>query len=297
MNNIEIFNNTQNLIQTNPRLYQLTVEAINNTYIIDEGFSVNKQFFQSKEKDAYILFEENLTLRSAAEWVDKGYKTAVLNFANPLEPGGGVLRGANAQEECLCRASNLYNCLASTRVKSYYEQHNDLLTLNKTNDLFLGTDKIIYSPGITFFKEDIGFSKGSTKYFEQVYTEHWRNIDVITCGAPFFRTVENRLPDGDLYHLFCRRIRNIFEAAVYNNIDVLVLGAFGCGAFHNNPYVVANAMRDVMSHYISYFSAIIFPIKRSAKYCENIRAFDIVFGIYPQYRIVSEEDLKKGNIK
>ena len=42
-------------------------------------------------------------------------RIAVLNFANPVEPGGGVSWGAMAQEECLYRSSNLYPCLAQGR--------------------------------------------------------------------------------------------------------------------------------------------------------------------------------------
>lgn len=281
MNNIEVFNDTQKIISSNYSLMRATENAISNTYVIDEGFvSAKKTHFDACK----VAFEENLTLISAFRYIDAGKKTAVLNFANPIEPGGGVLRGANAQEEYLCRASNLYNCLKSKNANAYYAYHNFILEKNQFNSMFLASDKIVYSPNITVFKVDEYYFPQSEKdTVTQIYTNKWRKLDVITCAAPFFSGSGYILPDGDLYHLFKRRIKNIFESAIENDIESLILGAFGCGAFHNPPMVVAKAFQDTLieDRYKDAFSHVVFAVKRNGSFCENIEAFENCFSIFP----------------
>lgn len=148
MDNIEIFTDSQNRIHGNRELLKRTEASIRNTSVINEGFLSNKTPYFS---DSHVFFEENLTLISAYKFTDKGLKTAILNFANPVEPGGGVLRGASAQEEYLCRASNLYPCLISEQAKDFYSKHNKILKYNQFKSMFLATDMLIYSPDITFF--------------------------------------------------------------------------------------------------------------------------------------------------
>ena len=280
MDNINVFSETINLIKSNPKLDRLTQQAIESTYVVDEGYVSLKNPSILK---SMICFEENLTLITAFRLFDKGKKTAVLNFANPVEPGGGVLRGANAQEEYLCRASNLYSCLKSNQAKSYYLFHNELLQMNQFRSMFLSSDRIVYSSGVTFIREDIGYYPDTQCKPVQQYTDNWRSIDVITCAAPFFSGSGYILPNGDLYHLLCCRIKNIFEVAIEHDIEALVLGAFGCGAFHNPPTIVAKAFSDVLleKRYLHAFSDVVFAVKRSGEFCENIEAFDISFQKFP----------------
>ncbi len=280
MDNISVFNDTQEKIKNDSGLKELTENAIAATHVIDEGFFAQSVSYHNETK---VSFEENLTLISAYALADAGKKTAVLNFANPVEPGGGVLRGANAQEEYLCRASNLYNCLISPQARDYYDYHNKILKMNQFNSMFLASDKLIYSCGVTFFKEDRGYIRDCECKPTQDYSDKWRTLDVITCAAPFFSGKQFMLPDGDLYHLMCRRIRNIFEAAIAHNVEAPVLGAFGCGAFHNPPAVVAKAFQAVLleERYSHAFSDVIFAIKRSGGFCENIEAFEIAFQEFP----------------
>ena len=69
------------------------------------------------------------------------------------------------------------------------------------------------------------------------------------------------------------------ENQIENNVDAIILGAFGCGAFHNPPKVVAKAFKTVLleKRYSNAFYNVIFAVKRSGIYCENINVFEMIF--------------------
>lgn len=276
MNNLEVFYDTQNLIRGNGSLHRATERAISHTYVVEEGFQSAKN---PHVENCRVRFEENLTLAAALRYVDGGKKAAVLNFANPVEPGGGVWRGSNAQEEYLCRASNLYNCLSSRNAASFYAFHNGILEKNQFRSFFLASDRIVYSPRVTVFKVDQPGPEG----MRQVYTNQWREVDVITCAAPFFDRTDHMLANGDLYYLFCRRIQNILEVAIDNGAEALILGAFGCGAFHNPPAVVAGAFADMLlrERYRKAFTDVVFAVKRSGSSSDNNDVFRNAFSVFP----------------
>lgn len=194
----------------------------------------------------------------------------MLNFANPENPGGGVQNGAMAQEECLCRSSNLYPCLCDKSVfNEFYLYHRNLRS-------FFYSDRLIYTKGVTVFKDDSDVP--------QLMPENeWFQVDVITCSAPYIarRKYTNQ---AALKELFKSRIKNIFEAAVDNGAEVLVLGAFGCGAFKNPPEIVAKAFHEVIEEnaYHTKFKRIVFAIKSTVgddpyMACPNITAFEEEF--------------------
>lgn len=257
-----------------------THKAVSDTKIYEEGFVSGKKPYYSSYN---VAFQESLSLIPARKFTSQGKKTAVLNFANPIEPGGGVLRGANAQEEYLCRASNLYYCLTSSHAKPWYVAHNAILKTNQFNSMFLATDNIIYSKNVTIIRNDIGYQPDNTDPFGQEYTDDWMQIDIITSAAPYFSGSGYILPNGDLEQLFIRRIKNILEVAIENDVRSLVLGAFGCGAFHNPPMVVARAFQKVllMDRYLHAFEDVVFAVKRTSSFCENIEAFEIAFSQFP----------------
>jgi uncharacterized protein (TIGR02452 family) len=137
----------------------------------------------------------------------------------------------------------------------------------------LHNDDIIYTPDVAIIKND-----DYDLLREPLF------IDVITCAAPNLRekNVSNynqeREPAPDispeeLKALHVARARQILNAAVQNFVDVLVLGAFGCGAFRNDPEVVAAAYKEVLPEYRKYFKAIEFAVYCRGKDTENYEAF------------------------
>ena len=274
--NIETFDDTLRRIANNKHLHLLTDAATEATYIVEEGFFTDAV---ARFRDTRISFEENLTLITAARYAPNK-KTGVLNFANPIEPGGGVLRGADAQEEYLCRASNLYLCLSGKNAAPYYADNKRRRDVRSDARIFLASDKIVYSPGVTVFRKDSGYLPyDDIKHIgvsKQEYSDNWFSVDILTCAAPILFEEKTTLPEGLIHGIFCKRIRNVFEAAMDNDIEVLVLGAFGCGAFHNPPEIVAAAFHDVLSEnrYRNAFSDVVFTVKRTGWHCGNIEAFE-----------------------
>lgn len=247
MNNVEIINDTLRRCKSGV-LKLKTDAAVKRTKLYAPGF-VSGIF--PKERGGKFFLEACGTLESAKR-IHKSGRTAVLNFANPVEPGGGVLRGANAQEEYLCRATNLYPCLKSENAAPYYRLHREKYDKEFSSGSFLATDSLIYSPGITAFRDENGD-----------YTSRHFSVDVITCAAPMFLYGVFGIDASGLREIFSRRIKNILESAIDNKAENIVLGAFGCGAFANPPETVAAAFADVFGNerYKKAFENVVFAIK------------------------------------
>lgn len=278
--NQQIFQDTMNRIQSDPHLAEATRRMQEETRVYWEGFVSGKAGpAKGRGVDTRVWFEENLTLCAAHACAAQGGKTTVLNFANGVEPGGGVLRGAVAQEEYLCRASNLYCSLAHPNAEAFYSIHRDILNKNQAKHIFLATDAVIFSPGVTVFKRDEGYVPGVSEAYTQEYTDDWYQVDMLTCAAPMFLGNGPTIPDGDLQHLFERRIRNILEVAIEHQAQTLVLGAFGCGAFGNPPRVVAAAFGACLEseRYRGAFENVVFAVPGSRERSLNRRIFEDAF--------------------
>lgn len=287
INNIEAFKDTLQIIKQDPLLSSRTARSAQETVLIlPETFSEKTPV--SKETNVHV--QEATTLQAARELCGKYRRVALLNFANPIEPGGGVWRGANAQEESLCRAGTLYPCLTGNGAAGYYRDHQ---TLPRNGSAFWGSDRVLYSPGITFFKEEVPADPGSdTSALELRYTDDWFTADVITCAAPFFPSRQAAAPWEKLHPVLVERIKNILEAAIDHDVEALVLGAFGCGAFNNPPMTVAEAFQFVLlqPRYLNAFDEICFAIKPSDKtFCPNLSAFQLKFFAFPDASFFTEE--------
>lgn len=119
----------------------------------------------------------------------------------------------------------------------------------------------------------------------------WYQVNVVTCAAPNLRLMpSNAMNTGDgvkhiklsgkeLYELQVKRLSRIMDIAVAGGNEVVILGAFGCGAFENNPEVVARASKDVVAKYINCFETIEFAIYCSPRDEQNYRIFKRVLGV------------------
>jgi len=279
--NIEIFNETQKLIKHDEFLRATTEKAVAATKIYGEDYRSHR----NPDNATKVRFQEALTLMPAFKFACERKRVAVLNFANPTTPGGGVLNGANAQEEYLCRATSLYNCLNSPAASDFYKLHRQIASRNNNGNMFLGTDQVIFSPDVPVLRVDKGYIPDDVCNPVQslLRKDMWYHVDMITCAAPYFASKTFLIPDGDLERLFMRRIRNIFEVAINNHVQHIILGAFGCGAFNNPSMIVAGAFSKLLrqERYSKAFSEVVFAVKRTGRFCENIEAFQSAFSVFP----------------
>ena len=112
----------------------------------------------------------------------------------------------------------------------------------------------------------------------------------IVCAAPNLRSEPSnrynpadgnhpvRVTDQELLAIHEKRLRRILEVALLNDRDTIILGAFGCGAFQNNPEVVARAAKNVVGEYLRAFRNIEFAVYCSPRDDRNYRIFERVLG-------------------
>lgn len=257
--NIKIFNDTLKQCRENNKLATAVQKSIENTVLYKAGDY--PEISRKPDRNCRILTTHERTVESAVNlhkiYPDK--KITILNFASAVNAGGGVALGANAQEESICRCSTLYPCLKTNKLTmGYYIPH--ILRPN-----FCYTDSCIYTPDIVVMKSD-------ALYPENIPENEWFSIDVLTCAAPNLSTAW--IPQSKLYEIHKKRGSHILSIAAANDTDILVLGAFGCGAFRNNPDTVSKAYIDILPDFMGYFSEIRFAVYCSSPDSRNFKAFN-----------------------
>ena len=263
---VEIFRDTREMCVKNPKL----VNAVKHMIINQKLYSSAVEVYADKdvyEEPVDIIVSRNRSLEAAFDYISSEYRVGVLNFANSFTPGGGVLTGAKSQEESICRSTTLYSSITDYFVSlQFYEAHE------KEKQL-LGTDDIIYSPDVVVFKTD-------SDYPELLPEEEWFNIDVFTCAAPDIASLKKQgeeISHDELFKIFEKRFKRIFDVMIENETDVAILGAFGCGEFGNPPELVAKAAKKVIEEYKNAFAVIEFAVYCPDSQQKNYKVFKKVF--------------------
>lgn len=187
----------------------------------------------------------------------------VMNFANAHNPGGGFLVGANAQEEALCRCSTLYASIKSDNAKQMYKYNNTYLNS-------VESDYMILSPNVCVFRNE------KCELLQKPFT-----AAVITLPAPNRYGAGMFAPHKLISETMLRRIRIVLRIAMKHGYRNLVLGAWGCGAFGNDPDDVSGYFKAAVidEKYGFCFDEICFAVygKQDSK---NIQAFRNTFWKY-----------------
>ena len=181
-----------------------------------------------------------------------------LNFASAKNPGGGFLSGSQAQEESLARSSGLYSCLLP--MTEMYEYNRNLPSC-------LYSDHMIYSPNVPVFRDDTG------QLLEQPYRVSFLSVPAVNAGA-----VQRNEPErvGLIRPTMQQRAARLLWIAAQHRPRVLILGAWGCGVFGNEPALVADIFADELladGRYRGQFQQVVFAVYDRTESQEVLGAF------------------------
>ncbi|WP_153977131.1 TIGR02452 family protein [Paenibacillus xylanilyticus] len=212
-----------------------------------------------KSAAAKIEVTGETTLAAASRLVVEEGRTDVvcLNFASAKNPGGGFLGGSQAQEESLARASGLYPCIS---------QMNEMYDHNRKLRTCLYSDYMIYSPGVPVIRDD------EDRLLAQYYTTSFITAPAVNAGVVKER---EQADDQQIESVMKERIRYILDVAAMNGHRTLVLGAYGCGVFRNDPMDVARYFHDVLvqENFRQSFERIVFAVLDRSAGQRIIKAF------------------------
>jgi uncharacterized protein (TIGR02452 family) len=213
-------------------------------------------------RTTFEVVNETTLAGSARVLADGKGPVAALNFASAKNPGGGFLNGSQAQEESLARSSALHASLLRARV--FYERH-------RASPSLLYSDAMIWSPGCPVFRDDEGRLEGEP-----------RLVSFITAAAPNAgAAADHRAEEVPLIpEVFRRRSEYVLALAASLGHRRLVLGAWGCGVFRNDPAVVAAAFPGHLRHgaWSGRFERVAFSVLDSLPSEVTLAAFQRALG-------------------
>jgi uncharacterized protein (TIGR02452 family) len=225
-----------------------------NTKFFGDGIFRNSPHtisYKNSPKTKYKSSNFNIEVRNCGSFspINEFENCCVLNFASAVHAGGGYIRGAQAQEECLCRQSDLYEELKLQ--EDFYNYHNQ----NKSE---LHSDWMLYTKNVTVFRDEF------------YYLVEPKTCSVITAAAP--RNVPGKTKFEDIEKCFYSRIEKILTICQHHNHKNIVLGAWGCGVFRNSPNHVSRYFKEILDKGWD-FENVIFAVYDNSKDLENLNSF------------------------
>lgn len=256
----ELMTRSKKWIATLDHKYKNDIEnAIQNTIIYPKDFEID--YVEPRVDKCKITFLKKDSVSAIFDVGETPDKACVLNFASYKNPGGKFTEGSSAQEECLCHESFLYNVLRAFE--------NDFYKPNRKNsNKALYNDNLLYSKFVYFFKETGVIP-----------------CDVITCAAPNKKAAMkyHNIDSDTVNNAMMSRLYHIFQAAYNQKVDILILGAYGCGVFGNNVTDIANMMYILLnSTYKDCFKEVVFAIPQCNEYDNT---FEIFKNAYYKYNL------------
>lgn len=208
-------------------------------------------------RTTYEVVNETTLAGIARVLADGKGPVAALNFASAKNPGGGFLNGSQAQEESLARSSALHASLL--RAWEFYERH-------RASPSLLYSDAMVWSPDCPVFRDDDG---------RLVDEPHL--VTFVTSSAPNAGAAADNRPEELplIPEVFRRRSEYVLALAASQGYRRLVLGAWGCGVFRNDPKVVAAAFAGHLRQgaWSGRFERVVFSVLDTSPSNETLAAF------------------------
>lgn len=221
----EIYQLTVQFCEKNKRKFEKSENTVYTFNLLHEGVIPG-----ALPTSLQVLNEDTLTTALALR--KEGLNPLILNMASERNPGGGVERGAAAQEESLFRRTNY--------------------CVNLTDEFYpLPFDQVIYSSNIAVIKDEKHRELNTFEYFGFVACPGLRNPGKL---SPHLRTSLKK------------KITLIFQVALQHKHDSLVLGALGAGVFHTPCTDVAELFKEVVEEYKGVFRKIAFAVLGEPNY-------------------------------
>lgn len=261
--NFEVMSDTQKCYETIPSLIDSVKESIKRQFMVEETEVVRVP--ASNQVTTEYVVSGKRSFEAAKAYAGK--RVAVLNFANNHSIGGAPFY-AGAQEESLCRCSTLLPCLKAMETP-FYKKHIDMYNARKMD--FMGNDDLIYTPDVVVFKSD---KRTVPVHPEMLEESEWFKVNIITCAAPQLTHSQTR-PDN-YETVVSGRVKKILDVAASEKNEVIILGAWGCGAFCNPMEIVAKTFVEQLKNY--NFRVVEFALATTEDISDNI--FNRVLNLY-----------------
>lgn len=227
----------------------------------------NDQAFPSadapRHETAFEVTGETSTQAGQRLVVNEGAAdVAILNFASARNPGGGYVGGARAQEEDLCRSSALYTTLLEAR--DYYDAH-------RANRDTRYSHRVIFSPNVPVYRDS------GTRLLDAPY-----QVSYLTSPAPNAGALARHEPGAldEIEGLLTERAGRVLAVAAAHGVQTLVLGAWGCGVFRNDPATVARVFRRHLADggaFAGRFARVVFAVYDTSSAKSTLAAFQATF--------------------
>lgn len=165
------------------------------------------------------------------------------------------MNGAKAQEESLAVSSTLYSTL--TAHLEYYQK-------NRANPSMMYLDYGIYSPEIVFFRDE-SYRLTETPVKASVLT-----LPAVNMGQVLLKG-EN---EKEAKRVMRRRMKLALGIFAEQKAKHLVLGAYGCGVFRNDPKEIAVWWKELLEEGMGqYFDSIFYAVLDNSKEQLCLKAF------------------------
>jgi hypothetical protein len=204
---------------------------------------------RAEDADALIAAARAMPASTAAAAIEVVNETTLAGIARLVADGATAIAG-------------LYPSLLEA--PEYYERHRSM-----TSGLY--SDALIVSPECPVIRDDDG-----------VLLEQPHRVTFVTSPAPNAGAIADHRP-ADLKRIpdvLRRRATCVLAAAAVQPCRTLVLGAWGCGVFRNDPSMVARVFEQVLigERWAHRFELIRFSVFDTTPRREIHRAFAEVFG-------------------